>query len=159
MKIVQATTNVDFIECTNPQKNKWRIRWNFIDKEDCITYWEEEFNHQPSWHEIRDTIFNWINNTVECKICEGFTWKGMPIWLSSENQFNYKAAYDLALQTSGESLPVLFKFGTDDQPQYYEFQTMEDFTDFYKKAIRHIQDTLTWGWQEKERINPKDYQI
>ena len=40
----------------------------------------------------------------------------MPVWLSSENQFNYKAAYDLAVQTGGATLPVTFKFGTDEVP-------------------------------------------
>ena len=30
----------------------------------------------------------------------------MNIWLSSENQFNYKVAYDLALQTNGANLPI-----------------------------------------------------
>ncbi len=159
MKLVQATTNVKLIECTNPKKNKWRIRWNFTDKEDYVTYWEEEFNHKPEWSEIRDTIYSWINHTVECEILEGFVWKEMPIWLSTENQFNYKAAYDLALQTNGATLPIVFKFGTDSLPHYYEFTTMEDFSDFYHKAIAHIQKKLTWGWNEKEQIHPEDYTI
>jgi hypothetical protein len=59
----------------------------------------------------------------------------MPVWLSSENQFNYKAAYDLAVQTGGATLPVTFKFGTDEVPQYREFVTLEELTDFYTKAM------------------------
>ena len=38
-------------------------------------------------------------------------WNNKRIWLSSENQFNYKVAYDLALQTNGANLPIIFKFG------------------------------------------------
>lgn len=26
--IVHGTKNVDLFECTNPQLNKWRVRWN-----------------------------------------------------------------------------------------------------------------------------------
>jgi hypothetical protein len=40
----------------------------------------------------------------------------MPVWLSTENQFNYKAAFDLATQTGGKSLPVTFKFGSTNNP-------------------------------------------
>ena len=81
----------------------------------------------------------------------------MPIWLSSENQFNYKAAYDLAVQTAGATLPVKFKFGTDDVPCYHTFQTVEELTDFYIQSIRYIQEKLDECWTQKDAFSLDSY--
>ena len=68
-------------------------------------------------------------------------------------QFNYKSAYDLAVQTAGATLPITFKFGTDKQPQYRKFTTLDELTDFYSKAKAYIQTTLAKGWKEKDAID------
>ena len=83
----------------------------------------------------------------------------MKVWLSAENQFNYKAAYDLAIQTAGATLPVTFKFGTDDVPCYHTFLTVEELTDFYTKAMRHIQFALATGWNNKDAFNLESYRV
>lgn len=83
----------------------------------------------------------------------GFVWRNMPVWLSSENQFNYKAAYDLAVQTGGASLPVRFKFGTDDNPQYHTFTDLQEMADFYTSAMAYVNTTLNAGWEEKDSID------
>ena len=72
---------------------------------------------------------------------------------SSENQFNYKAAYDLAVQTGGQNLPVTFKLGADDEPYYRTFETVSDLQDFYVKAMKHIQDALSEGWKKKDALD------
>jgi len=83
----------------------------------------------------------------------------MKIWLSTENQFNYKAAYDLAVQTNGSNLPIVFKFGTTNSPIYYTFETLEDLTNFYTSAMSYINTTLVEGWKEKDNINWESYKI
>ena len=83
----------------------------------------------------------------------------MPVWLSTENQFNYKAAYDLAVQTKGKSLPITFKFGSSSNPQYYTFNSLEELTDFYTKVINHVNECLKEGWKKKDSINWEDYKI
>ena len=82
----------------------------------------------------------------------------MPVWLSSENQFNYKAAYDLAVQTSGSNLPVTFKFGDTKNPVYYKFETIEDLQDFYMKAMIHVNSVLSEGWTSKDSIEWEEYE-
>lgn len=79
------------------------------------------------------------------------------MWLSSENQFNYKAAYDLAVQTNGANLPQVFKFGSTENPEYYKFETVEELTDFYTKATTYINQCLAVGWAKKDNINWDDY--
>ena len=80
------------------------------------------------------------------------------MWLSTENQFNYKTAYDLAIQTNGATLPVTFKFGTDDNPIFHKFSNMEEFTEFYTASALFIQQTLQEGWDKKYNINWSAYE-
>lgn len=125
-----------------------------------LAVWQEErFDHIPSLNEIKLVVTAYYNHEVEREILSGFTWKDMQIWLSTENQFNYKAAYDLAVQTNGAMLPIVFKFGCDDNVIYYEFKNMEDFSDFYFSSIKHVQNTLSEGWQKKDSINWNLYNI
>lgn len=104
-------------------------------------------------NELKEHILNSINKEVDEKILSGFVWKDMSIWLSTENQFNYKAAYDLAVMSQGKTLPTMFKFGTTENPVYYTFESLEDISDFYISAMAYINKTLTDGWKEKDSID------
>lgn len=149
------------LECTNPKKNRWRVRWDVQLKEDSdnmVTYMEEEFDHKPATGEVRALITGWYNERTDTAILSGFSYENMPVWLSGENQFNYKAAYDLAVQTDGATLPVTFKFGTDEEPRYRTFEKLEELTDFYTKAMEYIQDILYEGWRKKEGLDLNLYQ-
>lgn len=160
MKRVEGNPGVKLLECINPIKDKWRVRWDVQNKEDgSATYMEKEFPQKPTEEEIRQTIIDWFNAQTNGDILSGFEWNGMKVWLSAENQFNYKAAYDLAIQTAGATLPVTFKFGTDDTPCYHMFNTVEDLTDFYTKAMAHIQSTLAKGWNSKDAFKLESYRI
>lgn len=157
MKRVEGCADVKLMECVSPAKNKWRIRWDIQEQENgSATYMEAEFKHKPSEDEIKQTVLGWFNEQTDIVILSGFEWNGMPVWLSSENQFNYKAAYDLAVQTDGATLPVTFKFGNE-EPCYQTFDTVEELTDFYTKAMLHIQHTLADGWKKKDAFNVEQY--
>ena len=158
MRRIEGTAGVKLLECTHPAKNKWRIRWDVQEREDgSAIYMEKEFAHKPTEDEIKQTIIGWINAQTDEAILSGFKWNDMPIWLSSENQFNYKAAYDLAVQTAGATLPVKFKFGTDEVPCYHTFQTVEELTDFYIQSIRYIQEKLDECWTQKDAFSLDSY--
>nr|DAR00927.1 MAG TPA: protein of unknown function (DUF4376) [Caudoviricetes sp.] len=157
---VQGDAGVRLLECTNPVKGKWRIRWDVQKREDGSTdYMEEEFDHRPSDEEIKETVIDWYNNQTDRAILSGFSYEGNTVWLSTENQFNYKAAYDLARQSNGATLPVKFKFGSDEKPVYRVFENMKDLTDFYTKAMRYILETLDAGWKKKDAFDLEQYQI
>ena len=82
------------------------------------------------------------------------------MWLSSENQFNFKCAYDLAYQTEGASLPAKYKLGEDGngQPIYFVFEDLETFGDFYLSAIEWIQTCINEGWEIKDSIDHSVYE-
>ena len=155
---VQGDAGVRLLECTNPVKGKWRVRWDVRKNEDgSADYMEEEFDHRPTTDEVKSLVIAWYNTKVDEAILSGFTYEDKPVWLSAENQFNYKSAYDLAVQTAGATLPVTFKFWTDEQPEYRKFTTLDELTDFYTKAMAHIQSTLADGWQSKDSIDWSAY--
>lgn len=107
------------------------------------------FNHIPTKAEVRDILYAHINAETDLAILTGYTYEGHLVWLSEENRFNYKAAYDLAIQTGGATLPVTAKLGTDDEPFYKDFADIPDFTRFFTGAVAHIQQCLADGWQRK----------
>ena len=134
-------------------RNKWELIYGY--GTDGVSGWtyRERFTRKPTPDEIKEIIIAQINRNVEEKILCGLVWKDMPIWLSTENQFNYKAAYDLAVQTGGQSLPVKFKFGTDEQPVYHTFTTLDDLQEFYMTSLAFVQQVLDEGWQEKDNLD------
>ena len=109
------------------------------------------FYHKPTSMEVLEVITNHVNELTDRNILYGYQWNGYNVWLSTENQFNFKAAYDVAVQTGGMTLPVKFKLGeTDGEPNYYIFEDMATFTDFYTKALAYIIEVLNVGWAEKD---------
>jgi hypothetical protein len=115
---------------------------------------------------VKDAIIADINARTDEKIISGFVWPpkaggdAIPVWLSTENQFNFKSAYDLAVQKQGATLPVTFKMGEKDDctPIYHTFETMADAEDFYLQAVGYINQCLAEGWQEKDSIDWTPYE-
>lgn len=126
----------------------------------------QEYVINPTVDSIKAMIFSWIDSNTDYKILTGYVWNvpkvgGEPeqvsVWLSSENQFNYKAAFDLAYQTNGQNLPVKFKFGVPDKPVYHTFSELSELQDFYLGSVTFINNTLNEGWAKKDSINWTPY--
>jgi hypothetical protein len=158
-KSYAISKDIPKVECINHKIGKYRIRWDIQPHEDGVSFMEEDILHKPTLQEIKSIVIGGINKQTEEAIQGGFHWRDIPIWLSIENQLNYKTTYDLAVQTNGEALPVVFKFGDEDNPQYFKFEDMETFQDFYFKVVEYINNTLTAGWSKKDSINWDEYKI
>lgn len=159
MRRVNGAAEVLLIECTNKVRDMWRVRWDVQqDGEGMASYMEAEFGHQPAMEEIKALVVGWYNAKVDEAILSGMRYEGAVVWLSSENQFNYKAAYDLAVQTQGATLPVTFKLGTDDAPMYKRFENLEKLSEFYVAVMTYVQQTLADGWKRKDAIDWGKYQ-
>lgn len=160
---LRLSGNQQLVQHINKNNDRWMVLWDtHIEKntqtgEQDITHMTKVFNHKPSIEEIKETIFNWYNENSKEKILSGFVWKDMLVWLSYENQLNYKMAYDLVISSNGAFLPT-FKFGTTFNPIYYEFKSVEEFEDFYQKMFMHINTTLEEGWILKESIDWESYE-
>lgn len=160
MQKVSGCAGVLPIECVNPKKDKWHVRWNIVENGDGgAEYMEEVFLHKPTVDEIKQTITNWFNENIDQAILSGYQWRDMQVWLSAANQLNYKVAYDKAVATNGASLPVTFKFGTDEAPVYHEFATLDELEEFYDGYTGYIQSVITQGWKDKDNIDLAIYQV
>lgn len=133
---------------------KWELIYGYGTDGTMSWDWRKRYlMRKPTFEEIKSTITELINRNVDEKILSGMTYNGHQVWLSTENQLNYKAAYDLAVLTEGRSLPVRFKFGTDEEPCYHTFESVEELGDFYALVVKHIQNALDEGWTEKDTVD------
>lgn len=117
------------------------------------------FDYQPSLGKIKDTLFEIINDDTNYAIENCFVWKGLKVHLTLENQMNYKASFDLAIATNGESLPATFKFSKNGKPEYFTFDNINELKSFYVEMNSFINSCLQKGWKKKDQINLDDYKI
>ena len=118
--------------------------------------WKRDYyGAKPTRQQLKNDIEALVNGLTDEKILSGFVWKDIPVWLSSENQFNFKAAYDLAYQSNGASLPARYKLGEDKEgnPIYFDFEDLATFQDFYTGAIAYIQKCINDGWEIKDGVD------
>lgn len=137
-------------------KSKWLLIFGcYTDTEMGGYELRKYYTSRPDRSALRTDLEGLINSITDESILTGLTWNGLPVYLSTENQINFKAAYDLAFQTDGATLPVKFKLGedTDGAAVYYTFEDMDTFTDFYTAAVKHVTDCLAEGWDEKDGID------
>lgn len=136
-------------------RSKYEARFGFgKDEKTGVGYdYRKQYKYKPEVDELKDEIFELVNEEVDKTILSGYEYDGKMVWLSTENQFNYKAAYDLAVQTGGASLPVTLKLGTLEKPEYVTFEDVETFSAFYIGAIKFIQKVLEEGWNEKDKVD------
>lgn len=142
-------------------RNTWELIYGFgkdQDGDETGWNWRQRFRYKPTEEEVKNVIIAQIDTNTDSKILTGFKWKGVSVWLSTENQMNYKAAYDLAVQMGGGILPIKFKLGEDESgnAQYHTFEALEEFTDFYTKAVMHVTTCLNEGWKEKDGVNVQE---
>lgn len=56
MRRVQGSKGVALLECVNPKKGKYRLRWDVREEEDSASYAEAEFTHLPTVEEVEAAI-------------------------------------------------------------------------------------------------------
>lgn len=137
-------------------ETSYLLIYGFGTDEDGTTYDNRKYyDHNPTIAEMRADIDALINASVDEKILSGFVWNGKPVWLSAENQMNFKSAYDITVQTDGATLPIKFKLGedADGTPVYHTFTKIEPFGEFILKAFAHINNALNEGWKQKDSVD------
>lgn len=160
-KIYGAVERFDGIQKIG--RTTYEVFFGFGEDEQGKYQWRQVFNFLPPFDFIKELILDTVNNEVNEKIISGFVWTAgdgtkYNVWLSMENQQNYKAIYDLAVQTGGQGvLPVMFKFGTTENPTYHTFETLEELAAFYMQSVQFIQATYQQGWSTKDGIDWENY--
>ena len=91
--------------------------------------WQREYDHVPTSAELRSDIEALVNALTEEKIRTGMVWNGKAVWLSAENQMNFREV----------SAPVRYK--------------IEELSDFRRAVGDHIYGCLQEGREEKDGID------
>lgn len=117
-----------------------------------------KYTYKPSVDTIKNDLEEIFNSFTAEKITNGFYWNDLNISLTKENQINYKASYDLAIQSGGKNLPIRIKATKNGKVEYMVFFTIAEVEDFYLAVNRHINNCLEDGWQKKDAIDYSVYQ-
>lgn len=117
------------------------------------------YNSKPTVETIKNDINSLIDSFTTNKIINGFSWNGNKIYLSKENQMNYKANYDLALQSGGANLPIRIKTTKNGNTEYLIFFTIDELSEFYLAINKHINNALENGWAKKDNIDYSVYNV
>lgn len=136
-------------------KRNWVLIYG-VDSETENGYsFRKNYGYKPTAQELHQDIDNLINNITDEKILNDFVWNGMGVYLSSENQMNFKAVHDIVVQSDSTMSPITFKLSEDEngQPIYHEFKSKSEISDFYLKAVSFIHGTLEAGWKEKDSVD------
>lgn len=143
-------------------KRRWLLYFGLFEDVNGKYIFQQYFSMKPSLEEVKKIVIDTINEETQSKIMSGFKWKGNLVWLSEANQLNYSRDFAVAYycERKGEdyALPT-YKFGTDDKPVYYLFETFEEFMQFSKSWSQHIADAVSEGWNEKNNINWSGYDV
>lgn len=143
-------------------KCRWLLYFGLFEDGNGKYIFQQYFSMKPSLEEVKKIVIDTINEETQSKIMSGFKWKGNLVWLSEANQLNYSRDFAVAYycERKGEdyALPT-YKFGTDDKPVYYLFETFEEFMQFSKSWSQHIADAVSEGWNEKNNINWSGYDV
>lgn len=134
-------------------RKRWLLYYGLYEDDGDSYEYRQAFDHKPTLEEIKDTIIAQVDENTDKRILSGCLFQGNQVWLSTENQFNYKAEYDLAVQTNGANLPVTVKLGGADKPVYQTFNTLDEFKTFYTEVLAFIKQCYTDGWKEKDAID------
>lgn len=150
-----------YIFCTDPYRDEYVIIWDIEKAEDDqYTFVSETFIGKPSEDMIRSTIINYFNKKCDTEILCGHKLEDDTlVWLSDENQKNFSTAWSIAQLTKGLNLPVTYKFGTDKEPVYKTFNTVEDLDGFILPAFAHIKSVLDKYWKIKDDVDWGRYKI
>jgi hypothetical protein len=170
--------NLPVVECTDSKLQKYRVRTDLrpdydeeTEEQRGVTFIETEFAYKPSMDEVKEFVYGVKNAQIDEQILTGYQWNGRSVWLSTENQFNYFGAFVIAclaavfgwlgkafFDNEFSMFPVVFKLGTNEEPHYETFNTMEELKPFCIGAFQHVWATLRQGWTEKAAIDFTPYE-
>lgn len=104
----------------------------------------------PTLEQLKQAVFEDINDRVKTAIISGFTYEGNPVWLSQENQLNFSQAV----------VPATLKIGeqADGTPIYKTFSDAAELKAFNDACSLWRQQCLSEGYQKKDGMDWAPYE-
>lgn len=164
---MEITTSYSFestqlFECFNKINNTFIVRFDETKIESGYKYQQFLIVGSEAIESIKPTINNYYNELCSNEILQGFKLNSDIVWLSPENQMNYKIFYDFALsnhQNKLEFKPIKIKVGEETESKYHVFDSFDEFQKFVFDYTEHIQNTISKYWTIKDSIDWNKYTI
>lgn len=155
---VTGSAGAAALECVNPRKDRWAVRWDIVEKDGgTAEYCEAGFDGKPTEEDIMRTITSHINGETDAAILRGFKWKGQAVYLSTENQLNFAA-----IERNGAiNYPLTVKVNETEEgeAEYATFGSREAFAEFSQAASLYIIETVQEGWRRKDKIDVGQFKL
>lgn len=163
--------------CIDPASDRWLMAYDLSEEalpegapEDApkpYSYRTHLFDHQPTHEEVCDLLYGAINDACDEAILRGGKYTTLeetprtcPLYLNQQNQFNWKAIYDMAKHSGGANLPAILKLGiTDEDAYYYTITTMRQLEHFILSVFKYIETTLASCWSAKQSLDLTPYTL
>ena len=119
------------------------------------------------------TIIADIDARTDERILSGYEWtvlhgdedgshigETVNVWLTMENQNNFKEAHRIAGNNASLVIPVKFKISEDAEKHaiYETFNSFEELNAFYLGAFAYVKACLDAGWQKKDAFDRTPYE-
>ena len=131
---IYADSKAEPVRCTNRRRGIWRITWDYQETETAEgvqrSYMEETFDHLPALAEIKAVINEWYNRKITDTIESGYVWNGLKVWLSMENQMNYKRRTILPCRQAGKTFLLLSSSGKKTTRRFTSLQVCSNYKSF-----------------------------
>lgn len=123
--------------------------------------------------QIKDAIDKDIDEQTDEKILNSYQWEVLNgedeglvvnVWLSKENQSNFKAKHDVAKEYPNlVTWPMKYKVSEIEEdgkkrPVYEYFQNIEELVQFYIGGLNYIEECYNAGWVRKDSIDLDPYE-
>lgn len=165
--------HMDVRELTQEERVEHEIPDTVIDEEGvehlveawtAADYFLRHETPEPDIEQLREVIENHINAKVDANILCGYEWtvlhgddagKTVKVWLSKENQDNFKAKHDAALVYPDRvRFPMTYKISEVNHKAVYEvFDSIQELAAFYLGGLAYIEACYNAGWAEKDAID------
>lgn len=153
-----VTDNIDKYTPIKKVNGKYIVSWGLTKNNNDTYTWKYYItNRKPTPETIKEEINTYINENVKKSIINDFTWNGMKVYLSLENQIDYKLLFDITLLQDGTNLPEVIKLKQGKETVHYSIESVEEFKDFMLSMNRHIRECLKQGRELKESIDYSEY--
>lgn len=154
-----VTDNIDKYTPIKEVKGKYIVSWGLTNNNNNTYSWYYySTNKKPTPATIKDNIETYINDNVKNSIINNFTWNGMKVNLSIENQIDYKLLFDITMLQDGDNLPETLKLKQGKETIYYNIESIDEFKDFMISINKHIRKCLQQGRDLKESIDYTQYE-
>lgn len=141
----------------DPYKDIWVCEIS-CSNNDTHYLFNKEYKGKPTLETVSNDVLKELNNECEKEIREGFKYNEYSVWLSLENQQNYKMLFDYLMKGGTEQTKVKL-YDTNGNGVYKEFEDIDEYKPFYFLIIEHINKILYKYWTIKDNIEWSEYGI